>query len=65
MPGSREEDFERNNAVSLHDLYDHALAQEPLQVNYLANFSFPHDHKLYAYYKKKIFNHRRNFVSQT
>ena len=27
MPGSREEDFKRNNAFSLYDLYDHALAQ--------------------------------------
>ena len=30
MPGSREEDFKKNNAFSLYDLYGHALAQEPL-----------------------------------
>ena len=30
MLRSREEDFERNNAFSLYDLYGHALAQEPL-----------------------------------
>ena len=29
MLGSRE-DFKRNNAFSLHDLYGHGLAQEPL-----------------------------------
>ena len=29
MPGSKE-DFYRNNAFSLYDLYGHALAQEPL-----------------------------------
>ena len=29
MSGSRE-DFKRNNAFSLYDLYDHALTQEPL-----------------------------------
>ena len=29
MPGSREEDFKKNNAFSLYDLYGHALAQEP------------------------------------
>ena len=29
MHGSRE-DFKRNNAFSLYDLYGHALAQEPL-----------------------------------
>ena len=28
MPGIRE-DFQRNNAFSLHDLHDHALVQEP------------------------------------
>ena len=30
MPGSRAEDFKRNNAFSLNDLYGHAPAQEPL-----------------------------------
>ena len=30
MPGSREEDFKKNNAFSLYDLYGHTLAQEPL-----------------------------------
>ena len=30
MPGSKEEDFKRNNAFSLYDLYGHTLAQEPL-----------------------------------
>ena len=30
MPGSRENDFDRKNAFPLYDLYDHALAQEPL-----------------------------------
>ena len=30
MPVSKEEVFERNNAFSLYDLYDHALAQESL-----------------------------------
>ena len=31
MPGSKEEDFKKNNAFSLYDLiYGHALAQEPL-----------------------------------
>ena len=30
MPGSKEEDFYRNNAFSLYDLNGHALAQEPL-----------------------------------
>ena len=29
MHGSREEDFKRNNAFSLYDLYGHTLAQEP------------------------------------
>ena len=30
MPGSKEEDFCRNNAFSLYDLYGRVLAQEPL-----------------------------------
>ena len=30
MPGSKEEDFKRNNAFSLYDLYGQTLAQEPL-----------------------------------
>ena len=30
MPWGREEDYKRNNAVSLYDLYDCNLAQEPL-----------------------------------
>ena len=30
MPRTREEDFKRNNAFSLYDLYGHALAQELL-----------------------------------
>ena len=30
MPRTKGEDFKRNNAFSKHDLYDHALAQEPL-----------------------------------
>ena len=30
MPQSREEEFHRNNAFSLYDLYDHALAEEAL-----------------------------------
>ena len=34
MPGSREEEFKRNNVFSLHDLHGHALAQEPLQINF-------------------------------
>ena len=29
MPGSREEDFQRNNAFSLYDLYGHAPAKNP------------------------------------
>ena len=29
MPGSKE-DFKRNNAFSLYNLYGHSLAQEPL-----------------------------------
>ena len=29
MPWTRGEDFERNNAFSLYDLYGHALTQEP------------------------------------
>ena len=29
MPGSREEDFKRNNVFSLCNLYDHTLVQEP------------------------------------
>ena len=28
MSRSREENFQRNNAFSLYDLYDHALTQE-------------------------------------
>ena len=34
MPGSREEDFKRNNVFSLYDLYGHAIAQEPLHINF-------------------------------
>ena len=30
MPGSREEDFKRNNAFSLNDLYDHTPVQDRL-----------------------------------
>ena len=30
MPRTGEEDFKRNNAFTLYDLYGHALAQEPL-----------------------------------
>ena len=30
LPGSKEEDFLRNNAFSPNDLYGHVLAQEPL-----------------------------------
>ena len=30
MLGGREEDFQRNNAFSLYNLYVHGLAQEPL-----------------------------------
>ena len=30
MPGSREEDFKRNNALSLYGLNGHTLTQEPL-----------------------------------
>ena len=42
MHGSREEDFKRNNAFSLYDLYGHALAQEPLpQVHEIYNFGRP------------------------
>ena len=29
MPGSREEDFKRNNSFILYELYGHTLAQEP------------------------------------
>ena len=39
MPGSREEDFQRNNAFSLYDLYGLALAQEPL----------PRGHEIYNF----------------
>ena len=34
LPRSREEDFERNNAFSLYDLYSHAPAKEPLHVGH-------------------------------
>ena len=30
LPGIRQEDFERNNAFSIHDLLEHVLAQETL-----------------------------------
>ena len=30
MPGSKEDDFERNDAFSLHELFGYAPAQEPL-----------------------------------
>ena len=49
MPGSREDDFKRNNAFSLCDLYDHALAQEPCPWDHeIYNFGrpFPSQHKL-------------------
>ena len=29
MPGSREEEFKKNNAFSLYNLYGHVLAQTP------------------------------------
>ena len=34
MAGSREEDFNRNNAFSLYDLYGHTLAQEYLTLGH-------------------------------
>ena len=46
MPGSREEDIWRNYAFSLYDLYDHALAQEPL----------PRGHEIYNF-GKPFFGH--------
>ena len=39
MPESREEDFKRNYAFSLYDLYGHTLAQEPL----------PRGHEIYNF----------------
>ena len=47
MPGSREEDFKRNNAFSLYDLYGHALAQEPL----------PWGHEIYNFCKPFLRHH--------
>ena len=49
MPGSREEDFKKNNAFSLYDLYGHALAQEPLPGGHeIYNFGRPfHGHHYY------------------
>ena len=42
MPGSREEDFKRNNAFTLYDFYNHALAQEPcLRGHEIYNFGRP------------------------
>ena len=35
LPGSKEEDFLRNNAFSPNDLYGHVLAQEPLPLGSL------------------------------
>ena len=46
MPGSKEEDFERNNAFSLYDLYGHALAQVPL----------PRGHEIYNYGRPGLFD---------
>ena len=39
MPGSREKDFERNNAFPLYDLYGHTLAKEPC----------PRGHEIYKF----------------
>ena len=40
MPGSREEDFERNNAFPQYDLYGHALAQEPMKFAVLGHYYY-------------------------
>ena len=48
MPGSREEDFLKNCAFSVYDLYANALAQEPLsrshEINNLGRFFLGHYH---------------------
>ena len=41
MPGSKEEDFERNNAFSLYDLYGHTLAQGHEKGHEIYNFGRP------------------------
>ena len=75
MPGSREEDFKRKNAFSLFDLYDHALAQEPLLwgheiYNFGSNF-FGHHHYILSLsdlclgVKKKIFKEIMHFHYMT
>ena len=47
MPGSRKEDFQRNNAVLLYDLYGHSLAQEPL----------PRGHEIYNFGRPFLGHH--------
>ena len=48
MPGSREEDFKRNNAFSSFDLYGHALTQELLPGGHeIYNFGSPFGHQFY------------------
>ena len=50
MPGSREEDFKRNNAFSHYSLYGHTLLQKPLnQGHEIYNFGRPFlDHHYYT-----------------
>ena len=72
MPGSREEDFQRNNAFSLYDLYGHALAQEPCPRGHeIYNFGGPfRGHHYYILslsnlclgVEKKIFKEIMHFV---
>ena len=75
MPGCREEDCYRNNAVSLYDLYGHAPAQEPLSRGQeIYNFGRPflghHDYilglsDLCMGVEKKIFKEIMHFYFMT
>ena len=70
MPGSKEEDFKRNNAFSLYDIYGQTLAQEPLLWGHkIYNFGKPYlGHHYYIFSlsdlcirRKKIFKRNNAF----
>ena len=55
MPGSKGEDFLRNDAISVYDLFGHTLAQEPLpRVSY--NLQFCRSYVSHYYYILSLFD---------
>ena len=55
MPGSKEEDFKRNNACSLYELYNHAQAQEPLPLG-SCNLHFGRPFLGHHFYQLSLFD---------